>query len=123
MKDIAAIISTWDNLEARIKALEWAMATFLAPKLASAIETLRFECCFDDAPETAKRTWAMLEATSSLRDTVDVLLHLRALGATVEHFVEIYDGEGGGSVQKTLTLLNPRKKPAAPSVLPKDWRN
>jgi hypothetical protein len=123
MKNTAAEIKSWDELEERIKHLQWFKNTFLAPKLSKAIDTLSSECGFDDASDEAKKTWRALEEQLSVRDTADLLLHLRALGALVEHFVEAYESSQGGTVDRALSLLNPRKKPSTIWVLPIDWRN
>jgi len=123
MKDIRDQLKKWDEIEERIRTLVWARNVFIAPKLARTVAILRAECGFDESAKEIKEIWAAFEAQISLKDAAEILLHLRSLGALIEHFIEAYHSPQGGSVDRALALLNPRMKSPSVRTLPIEWRN
>lgn len=123
MKNITAQMASWDDNEDRIRMLHWARNVFLAPKLAKSVELLSVECGLDDATKAAKESWLALQRELGPRATADVLLYLRSLGALIGDFVEAYESHEGGSVERALAILNPRKAKPSSGTLPVDWLN
>jgi len=123
MKDITAVLKTSDEIEERIRMLTWVKDTFLTPQIAKGIALLRADCGFNDAPERIQQWWAVFEVERPLRQTAEILLQLRALGASIEYFFVAYCSREGGTVSRALALLNPRMKCPSVRILPIEWQN
>ena len=123
MKTTEELIRKWDEIEERIRTLEWARSMFLEGKIAKAVSLLADECGFKEATAAAKDVWLELEAALGPRDAAGVLLGLRSFGARIEQFVTAYESPEGRTVGRALSLLDPQKPDPSAPPLPAVWLN
>ena len=125
MKTIAALIQASDELTRGAHILNWALATFVEPRLAEAAQDLRTDCGFDAASKEAQRIWASLERRLSPADIASALIEIKLAGRTIEDFVNDLQQNPEASIADILRNMAGRSShpPTNPPGLSGVWRN